>query len=117
MLTCFGKRLRKLRVDLEISLRDMAHKLEVSPAYLSGIENGKFAVSEIFLNRFLSVYKIAPEQADIYRNDAKNNLSKIQNSNADIIAALAHARLSSCELERLKRIVRQKENDNASVIK
>ena len=41
MLTEFGKILRKLRIDRQELLRDMAKNLEVSSAYLSAVETGK----------------------------------------------------------------------------
>ena len=41
MLTEFGKALRKIRIDRQQLLKDMANKLGVSSAYLSAVENGK----------------------------------------------------------------------------
>jgi len=40
MLTAYGKCLKKFRIDHNEKLADMAAKLEISPAYLSAIENG-----------------------------------------------------------------------------
>lgn len=111
MITKFGKRLRKLRVDKDLTLRSMAQMLEVSAAYLSGIENGKYAVSDNFLNRFLSVYEIPPEQIAEYREDAAGNQTKIDNNNTSLINALARSRLSVAELEQIKNIIKQKESE------
>ena len=41
MVTSFGKFLRNLRMDIGELLLNMADKLGVSPAFLSGVENGK----------------------------------------------------------------------------
>ena len=41
MLTEFGKALRRIRLDNDELLKDMADKLKVSSAYLSAVENGK----------------------------------------------------------------------------
>ena len=41
MLTSIGKFLRKLRVDHDEILKDMAEKLEVTVSFLSAVENGK----------------------------------------------------------------------------
>ena len=41
MITAFGKFLRNLRMDIGELLLQMAEKLDVSPAFLSGVENGK----------------------------------------------------------------------------
>ena len=41
MLTSLGKFLRKLRIDNNELLKDMAQKLNVSVSFLSAVENGK----------------------------------------------------------------------------
>lgn len=41
MLTGIGKFLRKLRIDNEEILKDMADALGVSSAFLSAVENGR----------------------------------------------------------------------------
>ena len=40
VLTEFGREVRKLRIELAMTLREMAGELEVTPAYLSGVETG-----------------------------------------------------------------------------
>lgn len=41
MLTELGKYLRRYRIDNGLLLKDMANALNITPAYLSAIENGK----------------------------------------------------------------------------
>ncbi len=41
MLTQFGIFLRKLRLDSNEIMKEMATKLDVSPSFLSTVENGK----------------------------------------------------------------------------
>ena len=41
MITLLGKYLRKARVDLDLSLRELADQIGISPAQLSAIETGK----------------------------------------------------------------------------
>jgi DNA-binding XRE family transcriptional regulator len=41
-LSSFGGRIRRLRMDHGITLRDFARRLEVSPTYISQIEQGNF---------------------------------------------------------------------------
>ena len=41
MLTMLGKFLRKLRIDRNELLKDMAGKLDVTVSFLSSVENGK----------------------------------------------------------------------------
>lgn len=40
-MTPFGARLRRLRAVHALTLRELAHRLQVSPAYLSSLEHGK----------------------------------------------------------------------------
>ena len=40
-MTPFGSYVRKKREEADIKLTDFAHRLEISPAYWSRIENGK----------------------------------------------------------------------------
>lgn len=40
MLTRLGKELRKIRLDRDELMKDMARKLGVTVAYLSAVENG-----------------------------------------------------------------------------
>lgn len=49
MLTEFGKLLRKLRIDHDKTLGDLAEKIGVSAAYVSAIETGKKPVTTQFL--------------------------------------------------------------------
>jgi transcriptional regulator with XRE-family HTH domain len=46
MITELGKFLRKARIDIGVSLRDMARDIEISPAFLSSIETGKKNIKE-----------------------------------------------------------------------
>jgi len=41
MITLLGKYLRKARIDLDLSLRELADQIGISPAQLSAIETGK----------------------------------------------------------------------------
>ena len=40
-MTPFGEKIRKLRADRKVTLRDMARAIGVSSAYLSALEHGK----------------------------------------------------------------------------
>ena len=55
MVTSFGKFLRNLRMDVGELLLEMAAKLHVSPAFLSGVENGKRKIPEGWLARIASL--------------------------------------------------------------
>ena len=40
-MTPFGERMRKLRAERRVTLKDMAEEIGVSSAYLSALEHGK----------------------------------------------------------------------------
>ena len=59
-----GRFLRKLRIDNDELLRDMAVKLDVSPSMLSAIENGKRRASESLVKTLIDRYTLSPEQTN-----------------------------------------------------
>lgn len=62
MLTDLGKELRKIRINNDEILKDMATKLEITPAYLSAIENGKRNPTKKFMDALFSIYEISIEE-------------------------------------------------------
>ena len=60
MLTEIGKFLRKVRIDRNLLLKDMALGLEVSPAYLSTVETGKKTFSDDFVRKIAQFLGFAP---------------------------------------------------------
>lgn len=58
-ITDFGKYLRKLRIDKEEKLEDMAGKLDVSSAYLSAIELGKRNIPENMIYKIANNYELS----------------------------------------------------------
>lgn len=63
MVSAFGKFLRNLRMDVGELLLDMAKKLEVSSAFLSGVENGKCKIPENWIEKISSIYKLSAEKS------------------------------------------------------
>ncbi|EAB9845812.1 helix-turn-helix domain-containing protein [Salmonella enterica] len=55
-VTALGRFLRKVRIDKDQILKDMAEKLGVSVAQLSAIELGKRSVSADFVDNFMNIY-------------------------------------------------------------
>lgn len=62
MITKFGKFVRHLRLDHDIILKDMADTLEVSPAMLSGVENGKKSIPLDWERKLIKAYSLNDEQ-------------------------------------------------------
>ncbi len=58
MLTSLGKKLRILRVTNGELLKDMAEKLEMTPAYLSSIENGKRNPPKNIVENIVALYNL-----------------------------------------------------------
>lgn len=84
MVTIFGKFLRKLRIERDMVLKDMAKILDVSSAYLSSIELGKRAIPSSFLNKLISEFKISPSEAiDVEKMIASSQPLKIKVDNVD----------------------------------
>lgn len=63
MLTPFGKFCRKLRIDRNEILKDMASKLNVTVSYLSAVENGKRSVPGEWETIISKEYDLDPEQS------------------------------------------------------
>lgn len=63
MITEFGKILRKLRIDNQELLRDMAKKLGVSSAYLSAVETGKRKIPSDWSKKIAALYRMNDEVA------------------------------------------------------
>lgn len=84
MLTSIGKFLRKIRIDHEEILKDMAEKLGVSSAFLSSVENGKKKMPETWFEKLKNIYSFSPEQEEELQNAIidTNNLVEIQLRNA-----------------------------------
>lgn len=62
MVTPFGKQLRKIRIDRSEILKDMADRLEVSPAFLSAVENGKRNVPHNWISVLSLAYNLSGEE-------------------------------------------------------
>jgi len=96
MVTSFGKFLRNLRMDVGELLLEMAAKLHVSPAFLSGVENGKRKIPEGWLARIASLYKLSDEQSakmkDAYfdsNNKVDIGLDELQDNQRNLAIAFA----------------------------
>ena len=87
MLTPLGKYLRKIRIDQSELLKDMADKLDLSPAMLSSIENGKRNVPNYLKDRLISEYpcvrESAQELAEAISRTQKEIKINLENMNPD----------------------------------
>lgn len=58
ILTHIGKQTRKIRIDNEELLIDMANKLGISASYLSSIETGKRKTPDNFISNIEQIYNV-----------------------------------------------------------
>lgn len=111
MLTEFGKYLRRIRMDRQQLLKDMADSLGVSSAYLSAVENGKRRIPKDWVKKIVSDYSLSEgECADLQSaadDSALDVTISLENASAqkrDAVLSFARA-LDGLDDEDLKRIM------------
>lgn len=62
MLNAFGKFCRKLRIERDEILKDMANKLGVSSAYLSAVENSDRNIPTEWKQKLVNIYGLSELQ-------------------------------------------------------
>ena len=78
MATEVGKYLRKLRIDNEEILKNMADKLKVSSSFLSAIENGKKNMPKSMEEKIIIIYNLDDEKIREFRKAVEDSLNSIQ---------------------------------------
>ena len=68
MLTAYGKALRKLRIDRQELLKEMAERLKVSSAYLSAVETGKRRIPQNWTDLLVEEYQLDRKVAQELRD-------------------------------------------------
>nr|WP_081301133.1 helix-turn-helix transcriptional regulator [Gilliamella apicola] len=77
MLTPFGKAVRKMRIDLGMSLSEMAKKANKTSSYFSAIETGKRAVTEPLLETVISILCQNRNDEKVLRVAAKETVETV----------------------------------------
>ncbi len=62
-LTDFGKTLRKLRIDHDVNLKNMADGLGVTSAFLSGVETGRKAINPGLINKISEILNLSDAES------------------------------------------------------
>lgn len=109
-ITEFGKVVRKARLDAEVSLLQMANELDVSSAFLSGMETGRKKITDewvgkirnFFCGHGIAVQNLA-EAADVSNQSV--NLEGLNPAHQMLIAGFARTSLSPEEIENLKALL------------
>ncbi len=113
MLTAFGKTLRKIRIENDELLKEMAAKLNVTSAYLSAVENGNREVPDSWIDILATEYNLSNEEkkelqlfAYEKKENIKINLQGMEKKEREL--ALAFARsingLTEKEIDKLLNI-------------
>lgn len=120
MLTNFGKALRKIRIDRDELLRDMAVALGVSSAYLSAVETGKRRIPDDWVDKISLHYHLSPNEHAELLEAAEESAQEVRISLQDVSdakrgAVLTFARtldhLSDEELKKIMQTMRSKRGD------
>lgn len=77
-MTNLGRFLRKLRIDHDEILFDMAQRLEVSPSFLSAVENGKKTPPVGWIDQITDQYNLDLSQQEELRNLLSDAVSQIR---------------------------------------
>lgn len=78
MLTEFGKVLRKIRIDSNELLKEMADKLEVTASYLSAVEHGKREIPSDWIAKLINIYDLGVSQIKELEDSAEKSTLSIK---------------------------------------
>lgn len=116
MLTAFGKALRKIRIDRNLLLKDMADGLGCSSPFLSAIESGTKRIPDDMIERISQVYKLTEEEVQSLEVGKVQSMKEVVMSLKDFCAqdrelAMAFARnfgaLQEDQKEKLRAILKE----------
>ena len=112
MLTEFGKTLRKMRIERNEILKDMADKLAMTSSYLSAIECGKRNIPINFITKLAETYQLTNDEIadlhkaeDVSRECVKINLSGNESQKRDLALQFAR-KFDDIDEETAKTILR-----------
>lgn len=115
MLTDFGKMCRKIRIDADEILADMAEKLGVASSFLSAVENGKKNVPQEFCLKIKNVYNLGEEEykslvvaADNSQRQIKIQMDKLANKDRNLVLSFARGfeNLNATEKDKIIKILK-----------
>lgn len=79
MLTPFGKKVRKLRIDVGVTLKSMADSMAVTSSYLSAIETGKRAITKPVLDSIISYFdSMGVHEDEALRKAARDSQQSVE---------------------------------------
>lgn len=109
-ITEFGKVVRKARLDAEVSLLQMANDLNVSSAFLSGMETGRKKITAEWVGKvggFFSSHGITLPNLSVAADVSNKavNLEGLSPAHQMLVAGFARTSLNQEEIENLKALL------------
>lgn len=111
--TALGKFLRKIRIDRDERLYDMAKHLGVSSAFLSGVENGHKKASTTLINNIIDIYNLDKGQQERLKDALSFSENKIdisqfspQKQEATLMFARKFDELTDEQIDQIKNILK-----------
>lgn len=118
MLTEFGKILRIIRINSGDSARDMAAKLNMSPSYLSTIENGKRNIPPDMEDLLISAYNLSDKDKEKIRKamlkcseTVKIDLTDLAEKKKQMIYEITKGNLDDDTIELIHNIIQERKNE------
>lgn len=112
-LTEFGKAVRKLRIDYDINLSELATSIGVSSAFLSAVETGKKPISAELIKKITNVLGLTKDEEKLLTHAASqsvDNVSVRTNNPEEAEIALMFARRiqdDTLDLAKLRKILEE----------
>jgi len=118
-LTAWGRAVRKLRIDRNETLKEMAVAIQVTPSFLSAIETGRKGVPEDMVGKVVKHFGLSKEGAAELRRLAIMNVQRVEidtrratGEDRELVAAFARrfSGLSEAKRKQLRSILLPEEN-------
>lgn len=115
-ITTIGKELRKIRIDQDERMLDMAARLENSAAFISAVERGTKTPPAAFEEKVIKAYRLVGQAAEALRRAADQSRSAfmieakspLARDTAGLMARRMNS-LSQDELESIFQILKKKD--------
>ena len=118
MITEFGKLLRIIRINSGDSAKDMAKKLNMSPSYLSTIENGKRNIPPDMEQLLIHAYNLSEKDKAKLRkamvdscDTVKIDLTDLADKKKHMIYEITKGNLDEATIDQLCRIINDKKSE------
>ena len=118
MPTEFGKLLRIIRINAGDSAKEMAEKLNMSPSYLSTIENGKRNIPPDMEDLLIRAYDLSDHDKEKLRKAmvassdiVKIDLTELAEKKKEMIYEITKGDLDEETVEQLFRLIKEKKSE------